>query len=199
MDKTSNLILAAFCFFLFVTGIAYCQMNKWVIGLTCFLTGLIGIIATYIADKRREKREEIKQDEINKVRIDQLIEEFSRSDYFVLKIIIGHTEMILNRIGFTTSRSGFVAAPDVFATADFVAWSDVKKISTFKNGGGSKSEPTPYYVLSIFLANNKLIWTKFKNATEHAKVVEAISQWLWKRQTLKEREPLPEIRKNELS
>jgi len=194
MNKTSNLILAAFCFFLFGTGIAYCQMNKWVVGSTCFLTGLIGIISTYIADKRREKWEEIKQDEINKVRINQLIEEFSRSDCFVFKIIIGHTEMILNRIGFTPARSNFVATADFVATTEFISWSDVKKISTFKNGGNSKSEPTPYFVLSIFLANNKLIWTKFKKANEHAKVVEAISQWLWKRQTLKEREPLAEIR-----
>jgi len=181
MNKTSNLILAAFCFYLFVAGIAYCDMNKWIVGLPCFLIGLITIISIYLFDKRREKEEELKQDKINKVRIGQLIEEFSRSDYYVLKINIGHNEMILNSSGFVPPRSEYVATSDFVASTDFVAWSDVGKISTFKNGGGSKSEPTPYYVLSIILKNNKLIWTKFKRATEHAKVVEAISQWLWKR------------------
>jgi len=187
MNKIANLILAAFCFYLFVIGSANCQMNKWTIGLIYFFTGLIGIISIYIVDKNREKKEEIRQGEINKVRIDQLKEEFCRSDYYIIKIKIGSNELILNKNGFIPPRM------------DFIDWSDVTKITAFKEGGDSRAEPTPYYALSICLANKELIRIKFKRAGEHVKVVEAISQWLWKRQTLKEHETLAEIRKSELS
>lgn len=171
MIKIMNLIIAAFCFYLFSTGIAYCRINKWITGVSCLLMALIGIISIYILDKRREQKDEIKQDEINTHRIVKIKEEFCKSEYYELNIKVGFNKLIISKNG--------IIPPNM----NFVAWNDVRKISVFKAGGDSKSEPTPYYVLSIFLATNELITTKFKRASEHAKVAEAISQWLWKRQT----------------
>jgi len=170
MKKIINLVLAAFCFYLFASGFAFIRMGKWILGPVCLLAGLIGTIRIFVKDATRERDEERRQKEINELRIDQLKEEFRRTSGFLFRIKTRSGELIV-RI------DGFIAPGK-----DFITWKEVQTIFACKTGGNSKSEPTPYYILA-YVANGERIVISFKSGSEHAMVVEKISKWLWEKQT----------------